>query len=207
MSSLTTNYSHPATGSDTTFGTSCPLMLVLISKQSQPKTFCGMPSNTSEAYSDTCRRDEQTLSLGLMALVPKHDDLSSQDVTFYLNLEVVNSTNIYQLKEYIETQLLNHWYRIIPKLTMGTLYNIPSMVTSVQLRGRGVPSDIGDLTQYHDRSGMSYQEETPTTRLKEVHSTVTYLIVIVMILFLTSEPTPIKVMICPLMETSNPTFL
>jgi hypothetical protein len=43
------------------------------------------------------------------------------------------------------------------------------MVTRNQLRDRGVSRDI---TQYHDRSGMSDQKEKPATRL-QVHPRVT----------------------------------
>ena len=46
------------------------------------------------------------------------------------------------------------------------------MVTHNQLRDRGVPRDIGEFTQCHDRSGMSDQEEKSTTRL-QVYSKVT----------------------------------
>ena len=46
------------------------------------------------------------------------------------------------------------------------------MVTRNQLIDWGVPRDIGDLTRYHDRSGMSDQKEKPATRL-QVHPRVT----------------------------------
>ena len=99
MSSLPTSYSHAATGSDKTSGTSLPSH---IGAHLQTKTL--WHTITSEAYSDMCRMDEQTLSLGLMTLVP----------------------NV--MKEYIRTQSLvlnnteaNYGY-----------YNIPSMVTRNQ---------------------------------------------------------------------------
>ena len=45
------------------------------------------------------------------------------------------------------------------------------MITCNQLIDWGVPIDIGDFIQYHDRSGMSDQEEKLTTKL-QVHSRV-----------------------------------
>jgi hypothetical protein len=107
-------------------------------------------TNTSKkTHSDMCRMDEQTLSSGLMTLVPNYyDDLTSQDVRFNLNLQVGNPTNTYQLTKYIQTRSL---VQINTEANYG--YNsITSMVTRNQLRDRGVPRDI---TQYHDRFRMS----------------------------------------------------
>ena len=95
-------------------------------------------------------------------LVPNYyDDLTSQVVRFNLNLRVDNPTNTYQLTKYIRTRSL------VQNNTEAN--NITSMVTRNQLRDRGMPRDT---TQYHDRSGMSDQEEKPATRL-QVHSRVT----------------------------------
>ena len=97
MSSLPTNYSHPANGPDTTFGTSSPSH-VGAHLQTKLTENTLWHTNTSEAYSDMCRMDEQTLSSGYMTLVPNYyDGLTSHDVRFNLNLRVGNPTNTYQL--------------------------------------------------------------------------------------------------------------
>ena len=110
MSSLPTNYSHPATGSDTTFGTSLPshtgacLQTKLTENALRHTNTSKRHTNTSKTHSDMCRMDEQTLSSGLM--FGYYDDLTSQDVRFNLNLQVVNPTNTYQLTKYIQTRSL-----------------------------------------------------------------------------------------------------
>ena len=64
-------------------------------------------TNTSKTHSDMCRMDEQTLSSGLMTLVPNYyNDLTSQVVRFNLNLRVDNPTNTYQLTKYIRPRSL-----------------------------------------------------------------------------------------------------
>ena len=86
MSSLPTNYSHPATSPDTTFGTSLPSHIGahLQMKLTENKLW---HTNTSKTHSDMCRMDDQTLSSGLMTLVPNYyGNLTSQDVRFNLNL-------------------------------------------------------------------------------------------------------------------------
>ena len=96
-----------------------------------------------------------------MPVVPNYyDDLTSQGVTFDPNLQVGNPTNTYRSLVQNNT-VANYGY-----------CNITSMVTHNQLRDRGVPRDIGELTQCHDRSEMPDQEEKSTTRL-QMHSTVT----------------------------------
>ena len=69
MLSLPTNYSHPANGPDTTFGTSLSSHIGahLPTKLTENALW---HTNTSKTHSDMCRMDEQTLSLGLMTLVP-----------------------------------------------------------------------------------------------------------------------------------------
>ena len=106
MSSLPTSYSHAATGSDTTFGTPLPSHTGACIQTKLTENAL-RHTNTFKTHSDMCRMDEQTLSSGLMTLVPNYyDDLTPQDVRFNLNLRVGNPTNTYQLTKYIRTRSL-----------------------------------------------------------------------------------------------------
>ena len=81
------------------------------------------------------------------------------------------------------------------------------MVTRNQLIDWGVSRDIGDLTQYRDRSGMSDQEENPTTRL-QVYSRVTPIIDDSndIVSHVGANPNPSDGMVCLMMESAS-TFL
>ena len=69
MSSLPTNYSHPATGPDTAFGASLPSH-VGAHLQTKLTESALWHTNTSKTHPDMCRMDKQTQSSGLMTLVP-----------------------------------------------------------------------------------------------------------------------------------------
>ena len=73
MPSLPTNYSHPATGPDTTFDSSLPSH---VGAHHQTKLIASAlwDTNTSKTHPDMCRMDEQTLSLSLMPVVPNYYD-------------------------------------------------------------------------------------------------------------------------------------
>ena len=106
MPSLPTNYSHPATGPGTTFGTSLPSHADAYLQTKLTENALRYTNNPKK-HSDVFRMDEQTLSLGLMTLVPTYyDGLTYQDVRFNLNLRVGNTTNTYQLTKYTRTRSL-----------------------------------------------------------------------------------------------------
>ena len=170
LSRLTIADSHPATGPETTFGTCLPSH-VGANLQTKLIENALWHTNTSEAYSDM---DEQTLSSGLMTLVPN----------YYGDLKLLKMSHLISIyyRQTIQQIHIDHWYRnrIILKLIMDTTTSLLDL--ECLIRRRIPQQDYKCILGSH------------------------LLLMIVMTLFCTSEPTPIQVMVCLMMESAS-TFL